>query len=225
MTKLVCAVFLATTALGWLTAHHLEASSPAVSNSIWAEAADRLPAQTAADWVTYADHVVVATLTADSETELTAQEVAAGEGLTGRTVSMRVERTLWSRRSAPVLPEIVSWQTTGWYYKHGKRHQFQIIGAPRIEPGVEYLIALVEIPEFAEWSPLSVSDSVMPLSGRRVTLPEHAAMTPMQVAIMEREEDDVTNILKNASVHTEAAPYMHLEPIRRFRFASAENPE
>ena len=78
-----------------------------------------LPANTAVDWVTYADHVVQIRI--DSERRLTAtdEERANGEGLIGREVMVTTERTLWSRPgTANPPPARMVWDDGGWIF-HG----------------------------------------------------------------------------------------------------------
>ncbi|MFJ8988799.1 hypothetical protein ACIRQH_00160 [Streptomyces sp. NPDC102279] len=113
---------------------------------ILAAGADRLPNETASDWVTYADHVVVATATDEAEIPPAQTEIDRGEGLIGRSVSMRIDRVLWSRPDAPKAAP-ATWQRTspGWQFTNGdttNRSEFAMEHRPRIEVGHTYIIAL-----------------------------------------------------------------------------------
>ncbi|WP_420036286.1 hypothetical protein ACN2WE_32315 [Streptomyces sp. cg28] len=121
-------------------------SGTAGKKVILAAGADRLPNETASDWVTYADHVVVATATDEAEIPPTQTELDRGEGLIGRSVSMRIDRVLWSRPDAPETAP-ATWQRTspGWQFTNGdtaNRTEFAMEHRPRIEVGHTYIIAL-----------------------------------------------------------------------------------
>ncbi|MGI8578380.1 MAG: hypothetical protein ACR2KG_10815 [Nocardioidaceae bacterium] len=83
------------------------------------EAAEALPSDTATDWVTYADHLVTVHVTGVADDGPSQQELAAGEGLIGRTVTMQVDEKLWSRTGSPELPETLTWNESGWSFKNG----------------------------------------------------------------------------------------------------------
>lgn len=59
-------------------------------------AEDRLPNRTAGDLVTYADHVVLVTVTAEKPIPPSEDEIARGEGIVMRDLAMRVDDVLWS---------------------------------------------------------------------------------------------------------------------------------
>lgn len=118
-------------------------SSPAV---IVGSGADLLPNQTAQDWVTYADHVVAVTPVSEAEVPPTAQELARGEGLIGRTLELRVDAVVWSRRDAVAPPPTqFTWQAFGWQFTDGdlaNRVPLAAEDAPRLELGHRYLLAI-----------------------------------------------------------------------------------
>src|SRR5687768_6425098 len=64
-----------------------------------AHGADTLPFRNSADWVSYADAVVVATVDSERRIEPTAEEVRLGEGLVGRTLTLSVSDVLWQSRT------------------------------------------------------------------------------------------------------------------------------
>ncbi|WP_437012917.1 hypothetical protein [Streptomyces sp. enrichment culture] len=71
---------------------------------ILAHGADRHPAQTATDWVTYADHVVEVTPVSEREIAPSQDEADRGEGLILRKVTLRVDKVLWSSDTAAKAP-------------------------------------------------------------------------------------------------------------------------
>lgn len=110
---------------------------------------DRYPSSSASDWVTYADHVVVAEAVAERESPPSQTGTDHGEGLIGRQVTMQVKQVLWSSKSAPAPPP-EEWErlSMGWVFK-GKpsnRHRVGLADSPRIQVGHTYILAI-------EWSP------------------------------------------------------------------------
>ncbi len=137
---------------------------------------DHLPSTTAEDWVTYADHVLVVTVTDDAEIPPSEEEVQLGEGLIGRQVTMSVDRVLWSHPDPDrPAPETVSWQAWGWQFKGDPDGRWPVVGSntARVEPGQTYVVALAweearcaqgdaRVP--AQWVPLGGA-AVVPADG------------------------------------------------------------
>ncbi|MEU2726024.1 hypothetical protein [Streptomyces smyrnaeus] len=160
---------------------------------VLAEAKDRMPSQTASDWVTYADHVVTVTAVSEEKIPPAASEIERGEGLIGRKVRLKVDRTLWSRPgAAKPAPEAWTDEASGWAF-HGNRDnskKFATEDRPRIEVGHSYIIAIAwqgarcspgDTPEPAHWVGLG-EGSVVPydnntvgegeMEGRKVSAPQ-----------------------------------------------------
>ncbi|MFI6575031.1 hypothetical protein ACIBFB_04465 [Nocardiopsis sp. NPDC050513] len=77
-----------------------------------ASASYRRPGATAQDWVTYADHVILARAVDQEVQEPTPIEVERGEGMVGRTVTLEVRRVLWSAPDpAQPAPEVYEYPT------------------------------------------------------------------------------------------------------------------
>ncbi len=117
---------------------------------IVAHGSDRHPSQTAADWVTHADHVVAVTPVAEREISPTAEELANGEGLILRDVTLRVDDVLWSSDTpGKPAPASFAWVAHGWQFTGGDTaHREEMTGEdqPRIERGHSYVMAI-------EWQP------------------------------------------------------------------------
>jgi hypothetical protein len=106
---------------------------------------DEHPSQTAEDWVTYADHVVVATPTRERETGR--RDLAQGPYRyeTDRTVTFRTDDVLWSAaRPGRPMGEDFDMVAPGWraYRESGNRIKTTNPNAPRLETGHTYLLAL-----------------------------------------------------------------------------------
>ncbi|BFO21165.1 hypothetical protein SHKM778_75530 [Streptomyces sp. KM77-8] len=108
--------------------------------------ADHLPSQSAQDWVTYADHVVVASAVSDREVPASTQELERGEGVIGRTVTLKVDKVLWSRDgAAQPAPATWDYSAMGWEFTDGStdnRTRMAVAEQPRVEVGHTYIMAL-----------------------------------------------------------------------------------
>ncbi|MFV0135961.1 hypothetical protein ACLGIH_22575 [Streptomyces sp. HMX87] len=106
---------------------------------------DDRPSLTAKDWVDNADHVVVASPTAERDTNRRDFDKGSVQYQTDRAVSFRTDDVLWSserpRRSMGESFEMVA---AGWrvYRDSGTRVKRTTAAAPRLEPGHTYLLAL-----------------------------------------------------------------------------------
>ncbi|MFD5553323.1 hypothetical protein ACFWIA_05720 [Streptomyces sp. NPDC127068] len=145
LTAVTAAVALGAVAFATHDPSEAPADRPGLS-VITAHGKDRLPAATAADWVTYADHVVVVTPVAEREIAPGQEEIERGEGVIFRDVTLRVDRVLWSR-PAPDLPAppSFSWTAYGWQFTEGSlANRTEMAGdeEPRIESGHSYVMAV-----------------------------------------------------------------------------------
>ncbi|GGM25298.1 hypothetical protein GCM10010129_82300 [Streptomyces fumigatiscleroticus] len=94
---------------------------------------------TAQEWVAHGDHAAVIRVTRE-----TAAEPGPKDGdYVPRTVTATVTQVLWSRPRAPRLPEEITLQAKGWYTTlWGGQEEAAREGAPRLEPGHTYLVAV-----------------------------------------------------------------------------------
>jgi hypothetical protein len=96
------------------------------------------PAETLEDALTYADQVSVATVTGERRLPTGTEEESGG--LLGRSVALRVDRTIWrlpGAKRAPGTMEFVSW---GWMKSYD--NPIAAEGGARLEVGKRYLLAL-----------------------------------------------------------------------------------
>ncbi|MFB7091029.1 hypothetical protein [Streptomyces sp. NPDC056296] len=106
---------------------------------------DSHPSRTAADWITNADHVVVATPTAEQDTNRRNFAKGAIQYQTDRAVTFRTDKLLWSSpRPRQQIGKDFDMVSAGWnvYRDSGKRTKRTTAAAPRLEPGHTYLLAL-----------------------------------------------------------------------------------
>jgi len=119
------------------------AHRPAV---LLADGDDRLPSGTAADWVTYADHVVVVKVAGEKAMQPTQTEIQRGEGLIGRKVELQVQKVLWSSKTAAQpAPKYWEYNATGWAFtdhKADERVPVALHDRPRLETGHQYVLAI-----------------------------------------------------------------------------------
>ncbi|GLF97171.1 hypothetical protein [Streptomyces yaizuensis] len=141
VAALTATLLTGTNALSSSEDRTIDASGPIEVHGI-----DRLPSETAEEWVAYADHVVSVTATSATEVPATPEEIARGEGVIGRNVNLSVNNVLWSRTGV-AQPAPTSWQysAAGWQFKNGdlvNRREMAIHGQPRVEPGHTYIMAI-----------------------------------------------------------------------------------
>ncbi|WNM30818.1 hypothetical protein RKE30_10545 [Streptomyces sp. Li-HN-5-11] len=107
---------------------------------------DRWPSNTAQDWVTYADHVVVASPVGEEETNRRDYTKGAIATSTDRKVTFSTSAVLWSSRRRPAQEVEKGFELTapGWqtYRSGGTRTKKTAADQPRLEMGHTYLLAL-----------------------------------------------------------------------------------
>jgi hypothetical protein len=138
---------------------------------------DRLPNRTAADWVTYADHVVLVTVTREHEMPPSQTEIERGEGIVLRDLTLTVDQVLWSNpKPAKPAPDTFQWTAHGWSFEgtDPTTNRVKMTGddQPRMELEQRYVMAIEwEEPRCTdgdrvpgEWRGLG-SDSTIPFDG------------------------------------------------------------
>ncbi|GGL70570.1 hypothetical protein GCM10010129_12610 [Streptomyces fumigatiscleroticus] len=105
---------------------------------------DTYPSQTAADWTGNADHVVVATPTAEQETNRHDYTEGTLKYRVDRKVTFRTDRVLWSAgQPRHSLGKEFGMVAEGWnVYASGTRVKRTAPEASRLETGHTYLLAL-----------------------------------------------------------------------------------
>ncbi|MEV8378027.1 hypothetical protein AB0P21_35135 [Kribbella sp. NPDC056861] len=142
----VAAAAIGISASGAATSDSARTAPADAPKALLADGDDRLPSGAAADWVTYADHVVVVSVTGEKALQPTRTELDRGEGLIGRKVALTVDKVLWSRKDAArPAPRAWEYNAAGWAFSEGKPEQRTPVALhdrPRMEKGHQYVIAL-----------------------------------------------------------------------------------
>jgi hypothetical protein len=137
-----------------------------------AEASSRYPDQTASDWVTYADHVVVATPIDERVIESSQEDLDGPPSMISRELSLRVDSMIWTRPGVKHdLPDIFEWPALGWMANEdGSRgEKLATRGSPRVEVGHTYVFAL-------RWEPSRCPDGDAVVPARWVGLGSDAVV-------------------------------------------------
>jgi hypothetical protein len=192
------------------------AAAGAAPRTVTIEGANRFPDTGLRDWASFADHVVVFTVTSDREVvTATPEELAAGEYVIGREATLTIDRWLWSAPNAPELPSTIAMDVKGWAVKGGQRMAMVADGEPRLEVGQRYLAPLLLMDDRspAEWWPLTVgsmlqldSDTVRP------ALP-HGQGSARQLAGSSIR--DVADVVTREPADPTARRFRHLRPAER----------
>ena len=126
---------------------------------VTAEGADQFPDDGLADWVSYADAVVVATVKSERQMPFSPDVEENKEGYVGRIVEVLVDDVLWfSRASSATLAQndIKEMLVFGWLLKEERLIPMSSTNAPRLEVGGQYILPLVEYNKLG-WAPLTAS--------------------------------------------------------------------
>ena len=140
---------------------------PKAPSLIVAQSDQLLPSQSLTDVVTYSDHVVIATVVNETELPMTAEEIAAGEGMAARAITLRIDTVLWSRPDGPAAPADFQTDLDGWSVQEGNETPLRLEGEPMMVVGKHYVLPIVYLSTTAKvpvagWSVLS-PDSIFPV--------------------------------------------------------------
>lgn len=109
----------------------------------FAETDEPFPSETASDVVSYADHVALVTAVSQADATASASPSrTAGERTIPRSITFRVDRTLWSRANAPAPPTRLTAMWWGWLVRAGKRVPFVVHGMPWVVVGAQYVMPI-----------------------------------------------------------------------------------
>jgi hypothetical protein len=187
---------------------------------------DRLPNTTAADWVSYADHVIVFRVDSDTQVPPDPSEdniTKAGEGYIGRTVDVTVQKTVWSRPGAPAIPTTTQLRAAGWHLKNGQKQELAMPGESRMEVGHTYLTALARYAD-GKWDGLGAG-TVLPIDDGVIGHGELRGGWPTEptaviASIKGKTAQDVASMLTGTQPDPTAVRYANLDPESRFHKVS-----
>lgn len=141
---------------------------------------DRYPNRSTEDWATYAEYVIQFTVVDDRAEPVSASEARRGEGMISRSITARVDATLWTSPNADrPAPAEIGWDAWGWIFD-GDPALFENLtpavpqGTSRLEAGHSYIAAITfeearcapgdkRVP--ASWVPLGAGAIVPTLDG------------------------------------------------------------
>jgi hypothetical protein len=105
---------------------------------------ERLPSESAADWVRSAEYVVEVRVVAERAQPVPAIDRQRGEGIILRDLDLEVSSVVWSAPGTGMAPKTLGWRAFGWHWKGDpdQRRELGVRGAPRMEVGHTYLLAL-----------------------------------------------------------------------------------
>lgn len=186
---------------------------------------NRRATQTAGDWVTYADHVLVVTVVDEIRDGPSQEEIDRGEGLIGRVVQLRVDKALWSAPDVPQpAPTVLNLQAAGWAFNTNERRgtaKFALEESSRLELGHTYVKAIEWVddpcyddPKRGSWEALGSGDTIPfdggvlgagEFEGRVQTLAEAKAKWPTNTAASGLRERMAGSTIENLTARLQAA--------------------
>jgi len=220
-TRLCCS---AAVAAALLVAGCSEDSGGGPPATVALEATERFPGQTVRDWKSYADHVAVYTVTSEREIPAAPEEVARGEGLVGREVTLRIDRTLWSAPEAPALPSEITMTAPGWVLVEGERREVALHDGPRVTVGGRYLAPLVRVEDgpAPEWWPLTIGSQIQLNGERLAAAPADPAGNSPRDELAGRSVEEARTIVTRQKPDPAAARHRELRPTQRLEAVQEE---
>jgi hypothetical protein len=127
-----------------------------------------LPDESLADWVTYADAVVTVQAVSERKLAESAEESAAGEGLSVRMVTLQVDKVLWAAEGSDPIPTTFEIPHGGWIF-HGKEEARLLLeDSVALELGHTFVVPIYLDESFDnEWQALSPR-TIIPFDSERV---------------------------------------------------------
>ena len=187
------------------------------------------PTSTAQDWVTYADHVVVLRAVSENRSEASAEELAAGEGVRWRVVTLERETVLWSRAGAPAAAVPTSWKLYGggWSFRGASEGPLERAeGEAGLELGHRYLAPVTRTTfggvQRAEWVTLDQLPFDNDTVGDGEPLCFDDGAYPMRAQIWGMSGAEVVGVLEATPADPAAAPYLDRDPAERYQLAQQE---
>lgn len=226
--------------LALLTLASCSASPAPLSQPVLVEGSDLLPSATARDWSTFSDALVKITVISEEEVAPSSEEVASGEGVVGRLVSVHVDDTLWQREGAPTVPSHLTWSAGGWFFSGSKARRPMVTSdAPEISVGHTYLVPLArtnfgDSARKAVWVPLSAT-AVLPYDdgviGTGVPIinedgryqGDSKGATPLRDEVWGESEAKLSDLVSRTSPDPRAENVLDQDPVERLRAVQSKS--
>jgi hypothetical protein len=187
------------------------------------EADELLPAATASDWRTYADHLVLAEVTSAVKLPMTQEEIAAGEGFAPRRLTFTIDKVLWSQDGSRPAPSELQLEVDGWTVHDGKATPLRFSGEPVILEGHSYVLPITylrpgRLVSKAQWSNLSVT-AIVPADQGELGHGDDIVGSPSAVVtkLIGRPVAAAAKLLSETPLPEVAESYMDLPPTDRFK--------
>ncbi len=210
----------------------------AVTNSaapVRLHGSEMLPAESAQDWVTYGDHLVVFTVEAESRGPFVPDEEGSRKGTVERLLDTKTLDIAWSRPGAREFDSNLELSWGGWFIDGNDEREFLYDPAVRLLVGGTYvgMMTYIEIPdEKPFWAFLSTS-ALVPAEGGQVGNGNDELITngrPFEPGDSGFEVLDVAwggtiielaALLESTDPDPAAVPYMDIPAVERFQRTAA----
>ncbi len=180
----------------------------------------RWPAATLQDWVSYSDQVSLISVVGDER--IPSKDLQLDGGYEGRMIRLRVERTLWTRPSAPEIQGTLEMLAYGWLTTDGVRRPFTVDGGVWPEVGRKYVAPLVRTDE-GRWAMLS-STAIVKLDDARAAGTVDGGEPSLAIrAVRGHALPEVGALVAGTPRSPVAEKYAHLPPDARWQAVDQEN--
>ncbi|UDY24399.1 hypothetical protein [Nocardioides sp. Kera G14] len=203
--------------LSVLTAFLLTACGSGQSVQV-GEADKLLPDATAADWRTYADHLVVAEVVSEKKLPMSEEENGSGEGFADRLLTFRIDKVLWSNEGAEAAPTELTTSIDGWTVHDGKETPFRFSGEPEIVTGHTYVMPVTylrvgRLVDTPGWMTLSVVPADDGEIGKGDTI--FGEPSEVESSLLGKPVSAAVDLMVNTPLPDVAKPFMGLPPTDR----------
>jgi hypothetical protein len=178
----------------------------------------RLPFETLDDWVSYGDAALLVTVASEAEIPATPEELARGEGLVGRRLTVKVDDVIWRHPSSPSPPTAFAFDGYPWELRDGKKLPTAEPGTGWLEVGHQYIVMATRYnPE--GWGPINPAAILNVSEGRVPSAPQFPA--PYAMSLAGKSSSEVARALERATPNPVAEANHALDPDARWRAVSA----
>lgn len=192
-------------------------------SGVTGSASTRWPIDTLRDWADFADQLSIIRIESEAQLPSSQSVVENGEGVVPRTVTARIEQTLWRNSGSPQVEDVITFGTWGWVAHDGVLTPATDDTGVRLEIGDRVLAPLLLTPE-GEWGPLAPGAVVPIIKGRTAFADRQRRSFPELAKILDqRTPEDVANLLASVPPRANVAALRRLDPDARARVLAAQH--
>lgn len=197
------------------------ADSPAVQPPLSLSAEWRFPDEALVDWVSYVEQLAVVTVLSESEIPPPPEVTARGEGYIGRSIVVRIDRTVWLNRGVTAQVADLRMTVFGWVLRSDGLFEAVPGGVPRLRAGGRYVVALTRSED--DGLALLTDRSVMAFAGDPVSTQDVAERGQSDVArqLSMRSLEEVPALLDETPRDPLVERFWDLPPTERVRAVGA----